>query len=101
MGRNRIKKKSNYSDSLRSPTFLQKKIIIEASGVSFSGEENGAKIIACYTARTRNRDETLSKSYSRWLKRRRKRKRKKERNVGRGKIISFEAAMVEGEPLRW
>lgn len=101
MGRNRIKKNRITPIHYDLRLFYKKKIIIEASGVSFSEEENGAKIIACYTARTRNRDETLSKSYSRWLKRRRKRKRKKERNVGRGKIISFEAAMVEGEPLRW
>lgn len=35
------------------------------------------------------------------LAEKKKEKKKKERNVGRGKIISFEAAMVEGEPLRW
>lgn len=82
MGRNRIKKNRITPIHYDLRLFYKKKIIIEASGVSFSGEENGAKIIACYTARTRNRDETLSKSYSRWLKRRRKRKRKKEMSGG-------------------
>lgn len=46
MGRNRIKENRITPIHYDVRLFYKKKIIIEASGVSFSGEENGAKIIA-------------------------------------------------------